>query len=124
MRRPGPCRQHAVREAPVDQRHQRLEGDPGMQPHAAVRKVDRVRVEVRPVRHLARDVDAGNGWDRTLLYCPDPEGECPFTKAKAEGEGIPIVTVDDARPNAEAVVMPVAVVVFEYVSDTDTVGRE
>ena len=44
---------------------------------------------------LARDVDADNGWDRTLLYCPDPEGDCPFTKAKAEGEGIPIVTVDE-----------------------------
>lgn len=44
---------------------------------------------------LARDVDADNGWDRTLVYCPDPEGECPFTKAQAEGEGIPIVTVDE-----------------------------
>jgi len=32
---------------------------------------------------------------RTLLYCSDPFGSCPFTEAGSPGEGIPVVTVDD-----------------------------
>jgi hypothetical protein len=32
---------------------------------------------------------------RTLIYCSDPFGSCPFTEAGSPGEGIPVVTVDD-----------------------------
>jgi hypothetical protein len=32
---------------------------------------------------------------RTLVYCSDPFGACPFTEAGSPGEGIPVVTVDD-----------------------------
>ena len=43
------------------------------------------------VRGLQRDPIT----DRSLLYCVDPTGECPFTEAGSPGEGIPLVTVDD-----------------------------
>ncbi|MHB8464562.1 MAG: hypothetical protein ACYDH6_13900 [Acidimicrobiales bacterium] len=32
---------------------------------------------------------------RTLVYCSDPFGSCPFTETGSPGEGIPVVTVDD-----------------------------
>jgi Helicase conserved C-terminal domain len=32
---------------------------------------------------------------RTLIYCSDPFGSCPFTEAGSPGEGIPVLTVDD-----------------------------
>jgi hypothetical protein len=32
---------------------------------------------------------------RSLLFCTDTTGECPFTEAKAPDEGIPLLTVDD-----------------------------
>jgi len=32
---------------------------------------------------------------RTLLYCSDEMGECPFTERQSEREGIPVVTVDE-----------------------------
>lgn len=32
---------------------------------------------------------------RVLLYCPDPEGECPFTPRNSPDEGLPVVTVDE-----------------------------
>lgn len=32
---------------------------------------------------------------RVLLYCSDPEGDCPFTPLRAPGEGIPVLTVDE-----------------------------
>lgn len=32
---------------------------------------------------------------RTLLYCSDEMGECPFTEVQSEREGIPVVTVDE-----------------------------
>jgi hypothetical protein len=32
---------------------------------------------------------------RTLLFCSDAMGECPFTEAPSEREGIPVVTVDE-----------------------------
>lgn len=44
---------------------------------------------------LGRDVDAHNDWDRTLVYCPDAEGDCAFTKGNSPTEGIPVVTVDE-----------------------------
>jgi hypothetical protein len=36
---------------------------------------------------------AGRG--RTVIYCSDPLGSCPFSRSKAPGEGIPIMVVDD-----------------------------
>ena len=44
---------------------------------------------------LGNDVDAENPWDRTLVYCSDPLGNCPFTKKRAAHEGIPVLTVDE-----------------------------
>jgi hypothetical protein len=32
---------------------------------------------------------------RTVLYCSDPEGGCPFTPLRSPGEGIPVLTVDE-----------------------------
>ncbi len=32
---------------------------------------------------------------RTLTFCSDPYGTCPFTDVEAPGEGIPVVTVDE-----------------------------
>jgi hypothetical protein len=42
-----------------------------------------------------RDAKTDNDRWRTLLYCSDPFGNCPFTEAKSPGEGIPVITVDD-----------------------------
>jgi hypothetical protein len=36
-----------------------------------------------------------SGRARTLVSCSDPSGSCPFTWAQTNGEGIPIVTVDE-----------------------------
>jgi len=33
---------------------------------------------------------------RTLVYCGDPFGECPFSAVRSPGEGIPVVTVDES----------------------------
>jgi Lhr-like helicase len=32
---------------------------------------------------------------RVLLYCSDPEGDCPFTERRSPGEGLPVLTVDE-----------------------------
>lgn len=32
---------------------------------------------------------------RTLVFCGDPLGTCAFTEARSDGEGLPVVTVDD-----------------------------
>lgn len=32
---------------------------------------------------------------RTLVYCSDPKGRCPFSEKQAKGEGIPVLTVDE-----------------------------
>jgi Helicase conserved C-terminal domain len=42
-----------------------------------------------------RDAKTDDDRWRTLLYCSDPFGSCPFTEAKSLGEGIPVITVDD-----------------------------
>jgi hypothetical protein len=42
-----------------------------------------------------RDAKTDNDRWRTLLYCSDPFGGCPFTEAGSPGEGIPVITVDD-----------------------------
>ena len=44
-----------------------------------------------PGRDAKTDADR---W-RTLVYCSDPFGTCPFTEVGNPGEGIPVVTVDD-----------------------------
>lgn len=43
----------------------------------------------------ARDAKTDDDQWRTLLFCSDPFGSCPFTEAGSPGEGIPVVTVDD-----------------------------
>jgi hypothetical protein len=43
----------------------------------------------------ALNLDEDTDTHRSLLYCTDTTGDCPFTAAKAPGEGIPLVTVDD-----------------------------
>ncbi len=35
------------------------------------------------------------GAGRTLTYCGDPLGRCPFSERRAPGEGIPVVVVDE-----------------------------
>ena len=37
----------------------------------------------------------GSGRGRTLLYCGDPLGNCPFSRRLAPGEGLPVVVVDE-----------------------------
>ena len=32
---------------------------------------------------------------RTLITCGDPKGRCPFTARRSDGEGLPVVTVDE-----------------------------
>lgn len=43
----------------------------------------------------ALNLDEDPDTHRSLLYCTDTTGDCPFTAAQAPGEGIPLVTVDD-----------------------------
>ncbi len=38
---------------------------------------------------------APNHMGRTLIFCSDPMGKCPFTPAKAPLEGIPVIVVDE-----------------------------
>jgi hypothetical protein len=38
---------------------------------------------------------APNDLGRTLVYCSDPTGRCPFTPARAPDEGLPILVVDE-----------------------------
>lgn len=41
-------------------------------------------------------VDSFNkGTGRTVIYCGDPLGRCLFTQAKAAGEGLPVLVVDE-----------------------------
>jgi hypothetical protein len=35
------------------------------------------------------------GRGRTLIYCGDPYGQCPFSKKQAYGEGLPVLVVDE-----------------------------
>ncbi len=43
----------------------------------------------------AVNLEADRARARTLLYCGDPSGKCPFTKRGAAGEGLPVVCVDE-----------------------------
>jgi hypothetical protein len=42
-----------------------------------------------------RDLHADDARRRVLLYCGDPDGDCPFSRRRAPGEGLPVVTVDE-----------------------------
>jgi hypothetical protein len=45
-----------------------------------------------------RDIKVENypgGTSRTLIYCGDALGQCPFTARQAPGEGLPVIVVDD-----------------------------
>jgi hypothetical protein len=42
-----------------------------------------------------RDVTVDPDLARTLTYCGDATGQCPFTARQAPGEGLPIVVVDE-----------------------------
>ncbi|MFN8105304.1 MAG: DISARM system helicase DrmA [Acidimicrobiia bacterium] len=49
--------------------------------------------EIDPSKgHARSDPDR---W-RTLVFCGDRFGDCPFTEAKSPGEGLPVVTVDES----------------------------
>jgi hypothetical protein len=48
-------------------------------------------LELEAGRDARTDVER---W-RTLVFCSDPYGGCDFTAAKAPGEGLPVVTVDE-----------------------------
>jgi len=41
------------------------------------------------------DVRADRARRRVLVFCSDPEGDCPFTPTRSPGEGLPVVTVDE-----------------------------
>lgn len=43
----------------------------------------------------SRDVRADEARWRTLVFCSDSFGSCPFTEVRSNGEGIPVVTVDE-----------------------------
>lgn len=42
-----------------------------------------------------RDLRTDDRRRRVLLFCGDPEGDCPFTPRQSPGEGLPVVTVDE-----------------------------
>jgi len=44
---------------------------------------------------IQKDVDADKTRARTIFACPDPAFTCAFTKRNSNGEGLPIVTVDE-----------------------------
>ncbi|HEY1011516.1 MAG TPA: hypothetical protein VGE07_02350, partial [Herpetosiphonaceae bacterium] len=46
---------------------------------------------IDPGKHIEVNPDRG----RTLIYCGDPMGRCPFTRKQAPGEGLPAMVVDE-----------------------------
>jgi hypothetical protein len=49
---------------------------------------------IEPGRDITVETpDQGRG--RTFQYCSDSKGQCPFTRRQAQGEGLPIVVVDE-----------------------------
>lgn len=42
-----------------------------------------------------RDIDGHNVLARTLTFCSDSLGRCPFTRSQSRNEGIPVITVDE-----------------------------
>jgi hypothetical protein len=49
---------------------------------------------IDPGRHIKVE-SYSQGRSRTLTYCGDPLGRCPFSERKSPGEGLPIVVVDE-----------------------------
>lgn len=50
--------------------------------------------KIEPSRDIKVETfEKGHG--RTLVYCGDPLGECPFSVRQAAGEGLPVLTVDE-----------------------------
>jgi hypothetical protein len=50
--------------------------------------------KIDPGRHIrVETVSSGRG--RTLIFCGDPLGRCPFSERQAAGEGLPVVVVDE-----------------------------
>jgi len=50
--------------------------------------------EIDPKRHIkVEPFSSGRG--RTILYCGNPYGTCPFSERQAPGEGLPLVVVDE-----------------------------
>jgi hypothetical protein len=50
--------------------------------------------EIKPGRDLHVET-MGSGRGRTLIYCGDPLGNCPFSRRLSPGEGLPVVVVDE-----------------------------
>lgn len=46
-----------------------------------------------PIKVIVESFQKGQG--RTLMYCQDPLGGCPFSEKKASGEGVPVLVVDE-----------------------------
>ena len=46
---------------------------------------------IDPGIHIKVKENAG----RTLIYCGDPLGDCPFSERRAQGEGLPVLVVDE-----------------------------
>lgn len=42
-----------------------------------------------------RDMTADDRRRRILAHCPDPEGQCPFSRRQSPEEGLPVLTVDE-----------------------------
>ena len=42
-----------------------------------------------------RDLSTQDVRRRVLLYCSDPEGDCPYTRRRSPEEGLPVLTVDE-----------------------------
>ena len=49
---------------------------------------------IDPGRHV-RVESFASGSSRTLTFCGDPHGVCPFSERNAPGEGLPVVVVDE-----------------------------
>src|SRR5438067_4114573 len=49
---------------------------------------------IDPKRHIKVEPFA-SGRGRTLIYCGDPFGSCPFSERQAAGEGLPVLVVDE-----------------------------
>ncbi|MGW5289757.1 DISARM system helicase DrmA [Rhodococcus pyridinivorans] len=42
-----------------------------------------------------RDLSYDDRRRRVLTHCPDPDGACPFSRRQSQGEGLPVLTVDE-----------------------------
>jgi hypothetical protein len=50
--------------------------------------------EIKPGEQLKAELPE-QGRARVLTYCGDPLGRCPFSQRKADGEGLPVMVVDE-----------------------------